>query len=175
MTRAITVGAYGCSLRSAVVVVLVSSHHPYCPKVRNFLWFRGCRLLARCVFVCLTESAYFAIDWASTPMIIVEQSEVRKSQLNHDPNVVVATSSTPLISSEGPPAYTPREGPGTSSSPAPPYYNPLSPPATQKRRPKSVAKRFVKALLLAFGAFVAIASVIRFFVFAMDPSLHDVR
>ena len=110
-----------------------------------------------------------------TPMIVVEQSEVRKSQSNHDPNVAVATSRTPLISSESPPAYTPREVPGPSSSSAPPYLNPQSPLTTQKRRQRSVAKRFFKALLLAIGVYVAIASVIKFFIFVMDPSPHDVR
>lgn len=108
-------------------------------------------------------------------MIIVEQSEVRKSQSNHDPNVAAATSSTPLIPSESPPAYTPREDSGPSSSSAPPYNDSPSLPATQKRRPKSVAKRFFNAFLLAFGIYAAIASVIKFFVFMMDPSLHDVR
>jgi len=109
-------------------------------------------------------------------MIIVEESEVRKSQPNHDPNVVVATSNTPLIpTSESPPPYTPREDPGPSSSSAPPYCNPSLPPVTQKRRPIRAVERFLGALLLAFAAYVAIASVIKFLVTVIDRSLHDVR
>ena len=107
-------------------------------------------------------------------MIVVEQSEVRKSQQDHDPDAPAATSSTPLILSESPPAYTPRENRGPCSS-STRHRDPPSSPATQKRRPKTVAKRFVKALLLAFGSYVAIISVIKFLLFVMDPSLHDVR
>lgn len=108
-------------------------------------------------------------------MIITEESQVRKSQLNHDPNAVVATSSTPLIPSESPPAYTPRETFGPSPPSAPPNYNSPPPPVTQKQRPKRVVKRFAKALLLAFGTYAAIASVVRFLLFVIDVSLHDVR
>ena len=105
-------------------------------------------------------------------MIIVEQSEVRKTQLHNDPNVAVATSSTPLIPAESPPAYTPREGSGPSALPE---YNPPPPPGTQKRRPRHVAKRFAEALFLAFGAYMAIASLVKFLAFMIDTSLHDVR
>ena len=98
------------------------------------------------------------LQWISAPMIVVEQSEVQKSQLDHDPDAPAATSSTPLIPSESPPAYTPRENRGPCSS-STPYHDPPSSPATQKRRPKSVAKRFVKVLPIEFGSCVAIIYV----------------
>lgn len=163
--------------KSAAAVTLTSRHHPR-PRVRNFLWFHGHRVLACCVFVCFVESTYciFAIDWVSTLMIVVEESQVRKSQPNHDPNVAAATSSTPLIPpSESPPAYTPREDPGPSSLSAPPYYNSHLPPVTQKRQPKRAVERFVGALLLAFAAYAAIVSVVKLISIVIDGPPHDVR
>jgi len=107
-------------------------------------------------------------------MIIVQESDVRKTQPNHDLNVAVATSSTPLIPTGSPPPYTPREDPGPSSSSTLPYVNPLSPPVVQKRRPEPSTERFGKALLIALGIYFAIASVGRFLFFAFGPPPHGV-
>lgn len=110
-------------------------------------------------------------------MIVVEESDVRKSQMNPQPqpHVATATSSTPLIPVESPPAYTPREGPCPSSSFVPPYHGPPPPPATQKRRPKSAAVRFFEALVLAFGAYVAIVFAVKLLMHAIRGPPHDVR
>ncbi|KAF9647713.1 hypothetical protein BDM02DRAFT_3129549 [Thelephora ganbajun] len=113
--------------------------------------------------------------WTGTPMIVIQESDVRKSQPSPGPNVSVATSSTPLIPAESPPAYTPREDPGPSSSSVPPYHNPPPPPVTQKLRPKRAAHRFIHALLLALGAYAAIASVVKFLANVINGRLHDPR
>lgn len=108
--------------------------------------------------------------------MIVAESDIRKTQPNHhDPSVTVASSRTPLIPAESPPAYTPREDAGPSSSSAPPYHGPPPPPATQKQRPKRTGKRFAKALLLAFCAYGIIAFTVHFIVVIIRGPMHDVR
>lgn len=122
----------------------------------------------------LLSLPYFTIGCISTSMIIVEESQDLKPQPNHDPNVAVATSRTPLIPPESPPAYTPRENPGPSSSSTLQYNHPPPPPVPPKRRPKHVAGRFAKALLIAFGSYVVMIAVVRFLIFAIDVLRHDV-
>lgn len=109
-------------------------------------------------------------------MIVDQESLIRKTQLDLESNVPVATSSTPLIPNENPPVYTPRDDSVPSSSSAPPYSNPSSGPATQKRAPTRAAQRFFKTLLLGFGLYAAIAFVFRFLFFVITrPPPHDVR
>jgi len=125
----------------------------------------------------LAEFTYPAIDWTSAPMIVVEDSRVRKTQFDpqFDVAVDVATSSTPLIPTESPPAYTPRQGPRPSSSSAPPYHGLPPPPVTQKRQPKPAATRFFEALLLALAAYAAIVFVVKFLMHVIDGPPYDVR
>ena len=107
-------------------------------------------------------------------MIIVEETDCRKARWpNPEPNVAAATSSTPLIPAESPPAYTPREVPGPSSSSVPPYSN--LPPTTQKRRPKPAAARFLEALFVALGVYAATVFVVKSFMHMIDGPPHDVR
>lgn len=109
-------------------------------------------------------------------MIVVEESDFRKSHWpNPDPNAAVATSSTPLIPAESPPAYSPREDAGPSSSSAPPYSNPPPPPTPQKRQPKPAAIRFFEALVLAVGVYAAVAFVVRSLMHIIGGPPHDVR
>ena len=106
-------------------------------------------------------------------MIVVEQSEATKSRSNQDPNVT--TSSTPLILAESLPAYTPREGSILSPSSALPHYNPPPPSEAPKRQTRHAAKRFAKTLLLGFGAYFALASLLKFLAIVISNSRHDVR
>ena len=108
-------------------------------------------------------------------MIVVEEPHVRKTQFNAQFNVPVPTSSTPLIPTESPPAYTPRQDPGPSSSSAPPYHDPPPPPVTQKRRPKPTVTRFLEALLLALGTYAAIVFVVKMVLHMFDGPWDDVR
>lgn len=107
-------------------------------------------------------------------MIIVEEPHVRKTQFNAQFNFPVATSSTPLIPTESPPAYTPQQDPGLSSSYAPPYHDPPSLPVTQKRQPKPAATRFFEALLLALGICAATVFVVKVLTHTIDGPWDDV-
>lgn len=129
---------------------------------------RGCFSISFAEHSCL-------VDWANTSMIIDQESHIRKIQLNtgHTP---IPTADTPLLPSEGPPAYTPREDFAVSSSSAPPYHNPSTPPETQKRPPDRAAKRFFKALILALCLYLAIAVTFKvFFFLTVSGPPHGVR
>jgi hypothetical protein len=119
---------------------------------------------------------YCAVDIEGTPMIIDQESHVRKTQLDPEHDAPAPTSRTPLIPAESPPAYTPREGPVASSSHIHPYHNPQPTPPTQKRPPNRAAQRFLSALAVAFALYVAIACFCRFlfFVIGGPPPPHEV-
>ncbi|KAF9777920.1 hypothetical protein BJ322DRAFT_1114681 [Thelephora terrestris] len=110
-------------------------------------------------------------------MIIDQESHARKSQLDPERDVPVVTASTPLLPTESPPAYTPREGAAPSSSSTLPLYNSSSPAVTPKRSQDLAAQRFFNALLLAFGLYAAIAVAFKslFFMIRGPPHPHRMQ
>jgi hypothetical protein len=105
-------------------------------------------------------------------MIIDQESHARKSQLDPERDVPVVTASTPLLPTESPPAYTPREGAAPSSSSTLPLYNSSSPAVTPKRSQDLAAQRFFNALLLAFGLYAAIAVAFKSLFFMIRGPPH---
>ena len=161
---------------SAASTVLVSSNHSTL-KGKKFPLISRQLDPACCVYVCLHPRRVCLPSnrLVYVVMIVVEEPHVRKTQFYAQFDVPVATSSTPLIPTESPPAYTPRQDPGPSSSSAPPYHDPPPPPATQKQQPKPAATRFFEALLLALGTYAAIAFVVQMLMHMFERPWDDVR